>query len=193
MCKNAILVLKVQFICVVLLLNEVSTQSVAKSGKGGWTAKLWCQVFPLSWHQIGNSVMGASELHNIQGNTHQSLFTLNEKWWDFKFQSNLYLPGRVWSALGAAESGSCYPRSSFFGFGDQLRSKLPAATLKASWVSVAKLLLLLLSSLTLKQGNDTNITQNAITPTSFFLRPNGVLKWMKGNVVWNQWGKHGPG
>lgn len=53
------------------------------------------------------------------------------------------------------ESHSLY----FFDW-DHLHSKLPAVAFKAGWARVAKLLL----SLTLKQGNDTNITQNAITP-----------------------------
>lgn len=52
-------------------------------------------------------------------------------------------------------------------------------------INAAKLLLLL----TLKQGNDSSIAQNAITPTSFFCRPSGVLNGMKGNVVRTQWGK----
>lgn len=152
------------------------------------------QVLPLSWHQITNSVTAHQNCTTSEKTL--NLFTLCK--YKYYFMKNgetlnfkatcIYLWGSVFDA---AESDSCNPQSSLFG-GDQLRSKLPAATLKASWLSAAKLLLLL-SSLTLKQGNDTNITQNAITPTSFFLRPNGVLKWMKGNVVWNQWGKHGPG
>lgn len=52
-------------------------------------------------------------------------------------------------------------------------------------INAAKLLLLL----TLKQGNDSSIAQNAITPASFFCRPSGVLNGMKRNVVQTQWGK----
>lgn len=74
-------------------------------------------------------------------------------------KSRNYTREDVWSAWSTAESDSWKPQSLFFGW-DHLHCKLPAAAFKAGWVRVAKLLL----SLTLKQGNDTNITQNAITP-----------------------------
>lgn len=64
----------------------------------------------------------------------------------------------------------------------------PNYQLRLCWQAVAKLLL----SLTLKQGNDTNIPQNAITHTPFLLETQWSVKVNEGKCSVKAVRLHGP-
>lgn len=65
----------------------------------------------------------------------------------------------------------------------------PNCQLRLCRQAVAKLLL----SLTLEQGSDTNITQNAITPTPFLLETQWSVKVNEGKCSVKPLRLHGPG